>query len=91
MKPLFIATAALAFALAGILGLNVEAAAQQTERVGNFAVTLRLPAEGLYADEESQIEFRIVDASKDDPVLSTRARTTRSLVRRVSSARPFRR
>lgn len=71
MKPLFIATAALAFALAGILGLNVEAAAQQTERVGNFAVTLRLPAEGLYADEESQIEFRIVDASKDDPVLGS--------------------
>jgi hypothetical protein len=32
-------------------------------------VSLRLPADGLYAGEEVQIEFRIVDASVDDPVI----------------------
>jgi hypothetical protein len=40
-----------------------------TVRVGKYAVSLRLPADGLYAGEEVQIEFRIVDASVDDPVI----------------------
>ena len=51
-----------------VLILPILASAQQ-QRAGNFAVTLRVPADGLYADEESQLEFRVADASKDDPVL----------------------
>jgi hypothetical protein len=40
-----------------------------TVRAGKYAVTLRLPEGGLFAGEETQIEFRVVDASADDPVL----------------------
>jgi hypothetical protein len=40
-----------------------------TVRAGRYAVTLRLPPDGLYAGEEVEIEFRVVDASAEDPVL----------------------
>jgi hypothetical protein len=36
--------------------------------VGNYRVSLRLPAEGLFAQEESQIEFRVEDLSRPDPL-----------------------
>lgn len=39
------------------------------KRVGNYTVSLRLPPDGLFAQEEVQIEFRIVDSSRVDPVL----------------------
>ena len=35
---------------------------------GRFQVTLRLPADGLYAREEMQIEFRVQDTSRPDPL-----------------------
>ena len=44
-------------------------AAAPTVRSGKYAVTLRVPSDGLYADEISELEFRVVDASEDDPVL----------------------
>jgi hypothetical protein len=44
-------------------------ACANTVREGKYAVTLRLPPGGLYAGEETEIEFRVVDASADDPVL----------------------
>lgn len=38
-------------------------------RAGKYEVTLRLPATGLAAGEETQIEFRITDATQTDPVM----------------------
>src|SRR3954469_9819784 len=38
------------------------------QTAGRYQVTLRLPAEGLYAQEESQIEFRIEDLTRPDPL-----------------------
>lgn len=40
-----------------------------TERSGKYEVALRLPPDGLYAGEEMQIEFRVVDTSQVDPVM----------------------
>jgi hypothetical protein len=39
------------------------------QRAGKYEVTLRLPSGGLFAGEEMQIEFRVVDASQVDPVM----------------------
>lgn len=35
---------------------------------GNYDATLRLPDGGLYAGEETDVEFRVVDRTKKDPV-----------------------
>ena len=40
----------------------------QTQRAGKYAVELRLPQEGLFAQEETDVEFHVADASQDDPV-----------------------
>jgi hypothetical protein len=40
-----------------------------TRRAGKYEVTLRLPPDGLFAEEEMEIEFRVVDTSQVDPVL----------------------
>jgi hypothetical protein len=40
-----------------------------TNRAGDYAVTLRVPKEGVYAGESIDIEFRVEDMSKVDPVL----------------------
>jgi hypothetical protein len=45
-------------------------AAQQ--RAGNYEVTLRPPEEGLYAAEDMRLRLRIVDRSKEDPVMGPR-------------------
>lgn len=61
-------------ALVVLVGSAVHTYAQQTpaknpvQKAGKYAVELRLPAEGLFADEETDIEFRITDTSQDDPV-----------------------
>lgn len=39
------------------------------QKVGKYEIVQRLPESGLYAGEEMQIEFRIVDTSKDDPLM----------------------
>src|SRR5258705_12843378 len=36
---------------------------------GKYEVSLRLPADGLFAREEMEIEARISDRSKNDPVM----------------------
>jgi hypothetical protein len=41
----------------------------KSERAGKYEVSLRLPEDGLYAGEETEIEFRVVDTSQVDPVL----------------------
>lgn len=38
-------------------------------RVGKYQVSLRLPADGLTAQEEMQIEYRVVDATQMDAVM----------------------
>ncbi len=38
-------------------------------RVGPYEVTLRLPPAGLTAQEEMQIEYRVVDTTRVDPVM----------------------
>src|SRR4051794_674787 len=35
---------------------------------GKYAVELRLPAEGIYAGEETDVEFRVSDTAKPDPI-----------------------
>jgi YtkA-like len=39
-----------------------------TQKAGKYAVELRLPQEGLFADEENDVEFHVSDTSQDDPV-----------------------
>jgi len=52
----------------------------QVQRSGNYEVILRLPPDGLFAQEEMEIEFRVVDATQVDPLLGpaplVRARIT---------------
>ena len=46
------------------------AAPNQTVRtVGNFKIEMRVPVDGLYAEEETDIEFHVSDTTQDDPVL----------------------
>ena len=57
----------LAFCLMPAAG--AETAALLKLRAGNYEVAVRLPPEGLYAGEESEIEFHIADVTQVDPVL----------------------
>jgi hypothetical protein len=58
----------------------------QTERpsarAGNYEVSLRLPVDGLAAQEEMQIEYRVVDATQVDPVMGA-APVIRAMARSV--------
>lgn len=54
---------------ASAFGQEAALVPNAVQQVGAYRVTLRLPADGLVAGEEQQIELRIVDASTDDPVL----------------------
>src|SRR4051794_12743201 len=56
------------FASALVLVAVAHAAEFPRQTAGHYQVTLRLPAEGLYAQEESQVEFRIEDLSRPDPL-----------------------
>lgn len=67
--------AALTFLLsASALSLPFQARSQskppsfQTKRAGKYAVELRVPQEGLFADQETDVEFHVSDLSQDDPV-----------------------
>jgi hypothetical protein len=42
--------------------------ANPLKKVGKYAVELRIPAEGIYAEEPIDIEFRLTDTSNNDPV-----------------------
>jgi hypothetical protein len=67
----------LAIAAAFAFGAAVEVptfggpagAGEPTARAGKYVVTLRVPADGIYAEEEVEIEFRVVDSSNEDPIL----------------------
>jgi hypothetical protein len=45
-----------------------QAAKNPVQKAGRYAVELRVPAEGLFAAEEIDVEFRVTDTSQDDPV-----------------------
>jgi hypothetical protein len=55
-----------------LLGLAASVAFSQApvleQKAGPYQITLRLPVDGLFSAEEMQIEFRLVDASKEDPL-----------------------
>jgi hypothetical protein len=52
-----------------VYGQDVTLVTGPSKEAGVYRVTLRLPADGLVAGEEQQIELRIVDTSIKDPVL----------------------
>lgn len=62
----------VALSAAGLLPLTPSAAQSistpLTKRVGKYTVELRVPPEGLFADQETDVEFHVADASLDDPV-----------------------
>jgi len=49
-----------------VLTTSLPAAVQ---RAGKYEITLREPEGGLFAQEEMQLEFRVVDTSRVDPVM----------------------
>jgi len=53
--------------LLSVIGFAAQEPPHQT--AGKYDVMLRLPPDGLYAQEEMQIEFRVVDRSRVDPLL----------------------
>ena len=56
---------AILLALLPCAAIAVNAPSRQA---GPYRITLRLPAAGLYAQEEMQIEFRIEDTTRPDPL-----------------------
>jgi hypothetical protein len=51
----------------GQLSIAAESSLLQRS-AGKYLITLRPPPDGVYAQEETEIEFRIVDTSRDDPL-----------------------
>lgn len=54
---------------AAAVGQEVTLVPGPAQQAGPYRITLRLPADGLVAGEEQQVELRIVDTGADDPVL----------------------
>ena len=54
--------------LLALLPCLAAAADAPRQNAGPYLVTLRLPPDGLYAQEEMQIEFRIEDTTRPDPL-----------------------
>lgn len=52
-----------------LLGLTAALTFGQSLKQGKFEITLRPPTSGLVAGEEMQLEFRLTDTSKEDPLL----------------------
>lgn len=53
---------------APVPGFTQARPAAVTKKAGKYAVDLRLPEQGLFAQEETDVEFHISDQSQDDPV-----------------------
>lgn len=60
--------------------LTLSAQGPLTARAGKYEVSLRLPDGGLFPREEMQLEFRVSDATRVDPVLGA-APVIRAVVR----------
>ena len=77
----FRAFALLCFALATSIAL-AQTGKNPVQTTGRYSVELRLPAEGVYAEEVIDIEFRLTDTTKNDPVLGAAG-----VIRAVSAAK----
>lgn len=64
--PLVALTTLFVFPQAVYAQATAPATLQKT--VGKYAISLRLPPEGVFAGEQVDIEFRLTDTSKIDPV-----------------------
>ena len=51
-----------------VLGQPQSRSATVTQKAGKYGVDLRLPEQGLVAQEEADVEFHVSDLSQDDPV-----------------------
>jgi hypothetical protein len=54
--------------VAALYGGHATAQNFPAQKSGKYVVELRLPAEGLFAEEEVDIEFRVMDSTKNDPI-----------------------
>ncbi len=71
IRPVAIGTLALITLLCtpySTLAQAPSAPAGLQKAIGKYTITLRLPAEGVFAGEQIDIEFRLLDTSKIDPV-----------------------
>jgi hypothetical protein len=64
----------LLFLSSALLLVSSHLLAQTTKqnpirKAGKYAVELRIPAEGIFAEEAIDVEFRLTDTSNNDPVL----------------------
>ncbi len=64
-----VAIAAFSATLSPAFGQSVAPAGNPVQKTGKYAVELRVPKDGLFAGEETDIEFRITDTSRQDLVL----------------------
>ena len=63
------ALAALLLALAQARAISQPSPPKNpVQKSGKYAVELRVPPEGLFAEEEVDVELRVTDTSQDDPV-----------------------
>ena len=65
MRPL---TWGLGLAIA-LLGAMAPAQQNPTAKSGKYVVELRVPEEGVFAQEETDIEFRLMDSTQNDAIL----------------------
>jgi hypothetical protein len=61
----------LSLVCSAALALNYSIADERVS--GKYQIALRLPPDGLYAQEETEIEFRLVDSSRSDPLTGSAA------------------
>lgn len=70
----FIESTSLAIVLAAASGgaplhaMEPSKSSRLTAKAGRYMVELRLPQDGLFAEDETDVEFHVSDSSQDDPV-----------------------
>lgn len=64
---MFLTTLAV-FAI-GSSGAGAQAPQNPTVKAGKYVVELRIPEEGIFAQEETDVEFRLMDSTKNDEIL----------------------
>ena len=72
MKKLWLSLCFL-FSVASVVAQDVVFTDALSREAGKYRVTLRLPADGLFAGEEQQLELRVRDTSRVDAVLGAAA------------------
>ena len=69
MNPKILISAAIFMLHATITPALAQEKPNNVRKAGKYSVELRPPIDGIFAGEETDIEFHISDASQDDPVL----------------------